>query len=519
MALRRSVRPLFLEKDGRDAVVRIRTSDLVRVQQHLFRRYPNREWGTFFRFGYRRAPWGVLVCFVDMLLPDPGDLDRSTALTTFREQYSRRAFHLARGADGLGIGVMHSHPAGCHTSPSELDDDMDGYFARELAAYSNGAPYCSLIFQRSQNSGLTFSGRVCDRGSWLPVETMIEVSAQVRRYQSELSPRECAATPATESTTARLQALLGQPSYERLARAVVGIVGCSGTGSPALEVLCRANVGEIVAVDPERLASSNLERLHGSTRDQLDLAESPYKVEIMRDLVHSINPNAKITPIVGNVLQSNVVDHLIRCDALLGCTDTMHGRAALSDLSKHYLLPAIDVGVRMNGADGRITEQLVELCQFAPELPCAFCQGKINSAQLTYELMSDDERAAQELAAEEAARRGADEDQYWRGRPRQFHTVGYLTTAAGALAAGYMEGVLTGTFAPPHPQFQFDIGVERFGVAVSPQSQSRGCTCGSHLGWADQARPYRNIALPDHWPRRAVVLADRPTQKSTCPGA
>jgi tRNA A37 threonylcarbamoyladenosine dehydratase len=491
--------------DGRRAVVRIRTSDRERLERQVFQRYPHREWGTFFRFGWTRTPWGVAVNFVDALLPEAGDLDRQTGMTTFRDQYSRRAFQTAAGKDRLAVGVVHSHPAGYATSPSPLDDDMDEYFARELAAYSGGAPYCSLILERNDATGLSFSGRTYDRGDWLPAGELLTVGPRLERQSSALIEAAAAFDIAAADTTERLQSLMGQASARRLRAATVGVVGCSGTGSPAIHVLARAGVGNFVLVDPERLSPSNLERMHGSFRRHLAAPELPFKVDLMREMIAEINPAARVTTFIGNILHENVVHELLRCDIVLGCVDSYHGRVALSDLAVHHLVPSIDVGIGMNGKDGRITEQVVDLTRFAPDLPCAFCRERVDAAELAQELMTDEERTHRQEAAEQAAERGDDPDQYWRRRPRQLHTVGYLTTTAGALAAGYAEGWLTGAFEPPHDSFQFDIGRERLGCVAPPQGRKAGCRCGSLLGWGEAARSYRNVAIPRHWSPRGVL--------------
>jgi hypothetical protein len=162
--------------------------------------------------------------------------------------------------------VVHSHPQGYCTLPSVLDDDMDQYFARELAAYSGGAPYCSLILQRSRSGELTFTARACDRGEWLPVETLLAVGDTIERWQSEANPPDEHGQTNGKANAARARAgaVLGESSLKRLAAATVGIVGCSGTGSPATHVLARGGVGGFVVVDPQRFEESNLERLHGS---------------------------------------------------------------------------------------------------------------------------------------------------------------------------------------------------------------------------------------------------------------
>jgi tRNA A37 threonylcarbamoyladenosine dehydratase len=505
MAPKHLTHTIRLADDGRRALIRIRATDREHLEKHVFQRYPHREWGTFFRFGWTRTPWGIAITYVDALLPAAGDLNRQTGMTTFRGQYSRRAFQAAAGEDRLAVGVVHSHPAGYATTASPLDDDMDEYFSRELAAYSGGSPYCSLILERNDETGLSFSGRLYDRGDWLPVDEFLTVGDRLERQKSALLLVPDDPEDANGTTTQRLRSLMGLASERRLRSAVVGVIGCSGTGSPAIEVLARAGVGSFVLADPERLSPSNLERMHGAFQRHLSLAELPFKVDLMREMIAEINPAARVTTFVGNVLHENVFHELLRCDVVLCCVDSYHGRVALSDLASHYLVPSLDVGLGMDGKNGRVTEQVVDLTQYGPDLPCAFCRDRVDSAELAKELMTEEERIHRQRIAKQAAERGDDPDQYWRRSRRQLHTVGYLTTAAGALAAGYAEGWLTGTFQPPHPSFQFDVGTERLGCVAPPQIRDPACRCGMHLGWANAARSFRNIALPQHWPKRALI--------------
>lgn len=506
MAVRRELSGLPLVEDSRHSILRVLSGGLAALEKHVYQRYPQREWGTFFEFGYRRTSWGLALSYVDGFWPEPGDLDRQVGLTRFVDQYSRRAFHHT-AANPLAIGVVHSHPQRSCTYPSSIDDDMDSYFAREFGAYGKGKPYCSLILQRNPVTGFTFTGRVYDRGEWLPVERLLTVGEQIDLFTSEAEDPTSVTFSALEETRARLVSVLGQPSATRLERATAGIIGNSGTGSPAAHVLARAGVGNFVLVDPKRFAESNLERTHGSRFDHIGDEPSPYKVEIVADLIKSINPNAHITTLAGNILHENVIDELLRCDLLLGCTDTQHGRVKLSDLAQHYLLPSIDLGVLMEGQNGKLKAQVADVVIYSPDFPCAFCGGRIDGIELSNELTSDEERNKRRLEADEAAARGDDPDQYWRERPRQLHTVGYLTTMLGALGAGYGEGLLTGTFTPAHSWFQFDIGCERLGAVAPPRLRVAECTCGQHLGWADAAAAFRNVTKPDHWANRALLLS------------
>lgn len=385
------------------------------------------------------------------------------------------------------------------------------YFGKELTHYGKGKPYISLIFARNKAGGFHFTGRVYDYGQWYPVTELLTVGdefcrevAESRHASDKTEPGPNGESVKFESPTARLETLLGQAASERLSNAHVGIIGCSGTGSPAAHVLARAGVGNFVLVDPQDFAPSNLERLHGSRFQDAMAQPPPTKVSIVENLIREINPHATVISISGNVLDDAVLDKLLECDLLLGCTDTQHSRAALGDLAAHYLLPSIDVGVTMRARNGKLVVQLIEVCEYGPDLPCPFCLGKIDQKALSYELLSEQEKTWRRKVADQAQAHGADRAQYWGGDPPAEMTVGYLTTLAGSLVAGYAANLLTGTARMPHHRFQFDVGWPKLGVAPCEGSRNPECSCGKTIGYADQARADRSVSWPRHWPRPTI---------------
>ncbi|HUA68222.1 MAG TPA: ThiF family adenylyltransferase, partial [Candidatus Saccharimonadales bacterium] len=457
----------FPELDSRrSCLFRITEPERKKFEKLLFQRHPAREWGSFFRFGYRRTAWGLAATFVSAMPPLPGDLDRQSSIVSFRPQYISRALKELEGTP-FGIGIAHSHPQGWGVSPSSSDNDMDDYFADLFGPFGNSRPYCSMIFNRRDNGELVFSGRAFDAGRWFAISEFITPAFPYLRLQNDKTERPTTIIPAgyEESVTARLEELCGGNAAQKLRESRAGIIGCSGTGSPAIECLARAQVGEFVIVDYQRFGSSNLERMHGSRFEHTQLNPMPYKVELMAQMIWEINPAAKITAFVGNILDEEVLDELLRCDILLGCTDTQHGRAALSDIATRFLVPSIDVGVMPEGRDGTVTAQLVEITRYSSELPCAFCSECVGTWPISVECMTDDERKQRKDAAVEAAKRGEDSTLYWGGDLPQLPTVGYLTTTAGSLVAGYAINYLAGTSDLPHSRFQFDIGQPQFGFA------------------------------------------------------
>jgi len=500
-------------KPTKRCLLRIQKADREKLERLIFQRYPAKEWGSFFRFGFRRTSWGLAASFAGSERPMPGDLDRSSPLTVFRSRYILRAHHIVE--DGpLAAGVIHSHPQGFDTFPSLSDDDMDGYYSREFQQYSKGRPYLSLIFASERDGKCNFTGRVFDGGECYPVTELLTIGSEFERESCQTSaevPLLDVDVPQTtglpESMTDRLETLLGRAASKRLGGSTVGIIGCSGTGSPAAHVLTRAGVKRFVLVDPQCLSPSNLERVHGSRFVDAVLAKPPAKVESLARLIREINPHAEITCIQGNILDELVLDALLECDLLLGCGDSQHCRAALGDLASHYLLPSLEVAVAMRAKDAKLKLQLVEICQIAPQLPCPFCLGRIDQKTLSYELMTEEERKWRREAAKEAEAKGLDGAQYWGGDPPQELTVGYLTSLAGSMAAGYAQNLLTGAARMPHQRFQFDVGWEKLGVVPVHGKRNPECSCERMIGFADQARADRSVSRPPHWPPPRISLA------------
>ena len=496
------MKPIRFIQAGREALWRITEADRKKLFRLLFHRYPDSEWGTFFRFGYRRTRWGTLVTWVDTLKPESGDLDRNSSLVEFRPAYIRRALAALEG-DELGVGVIHSHPEDCAPFPSRSDDDMDSYFAEEFELFGNGRPYASLIVSRNSEREFSFAGRVFDRGTWSPVNECLMVGERCLREtarQTAIRPATISTGEPKASTQERLAQLLGADAPNRLRRSVIGVIGCSGTGSPAIHLLARAEVGEIVVVDPGQFKPSNHQRNHASRHADLSADPAPTKVALAARLVREISPATKVTGFIGDLLDERVLDELLRCDLILGCTDSNYARAALGDIAAHYLVPVLDLAVQMRAEQGILREQLGEIARYGPGLPCPWCRGRISVDGIRYETATNAERQFRAAAAAAAEIRGVDGVQYWGGTPPPELTVGYLTTTVGAMGAGYAQNLLLGSGKLPHHRFQFDFGFSSLGVVADERLPCAECACQRSIGRNDQARADRSVSHPTHWP-------------------
>lgn len=89
----------------------------------------------------------------------------------------------------------------------------------------------------------------------------------------------------------RTERLLGDGSVDRLAGKRVAIFGVGGVGGYVTEALVRTGVGAFDLIDSDTVALSNLNRQIIATTKTL----GQYKVNVMRERILDINPEAQVT--------------------------------------------------------------------------------------------------------------------------------------------------------------------------------------------------------------------------------
>lgn len=472
-------------------IIRMSENGLAELKQVVFRRYPALEWATFAKFGWRETPEALVVTLADLDKPIDGDLNENVGHVAIDEQYSLR---MALNAEkhSLAVAVIHSHPEECAPIPSYIDDDMDKYYARYFADFAPGRPYISLILTVIDGE-LIISGRSFWRGQWLIAD---HTTAERQKIETWFGGRKQRTTKVEIDRAARFVSAFGEEALHRLRRSTVAVIGAGGTGSAAIEVLARAGIGRLILIDPDQVDRSNLERIHGSS--PADIGKD--KVLVAAEHIESIDPTIRVDAYVGRLPQPEIVDAVAISDFAIGCTDQQHSRLALSDLAFRYLMPSIDCGVVLEGRDGNVTGQVAQFVRFLSADPCALCREMIIPARVAQELMSEDEKQRRRQAADEARQRGEDPNPYWKDLP-QLNTVGYLTTAVGAMAAGYTIGWLSKRFDAPFERLQMNFVAKYLDVTDQTQKAREDCPCSQFVGWADQASPDSLISSPDHWPK------------------
>ena len=93
-----------------------------------------------------------------------------------------------------------------------------------------------------------------------------------------------------ETQFSRTELLLGKENMEKLAAARVCIFGIGGVGGYVAEALARSGVGHLELVDNDVVVLSNLNRQIIATHETI----GQYKVEVMKQRILSINPEAEV---------------------------------------------------------------------------------------------------------------------------------------------------------------------------------------------------------------------------------
>lgn len=254
--------------------------------------------------------------------------------------------HIIDDAKNRNLSVIkfHSHPFG-NSDFSDLDNDSDTrFFESVYNILDNDLIHGSLIMY---NDG-SLNGRVIL--SSLDFIEFKSISIIGSTFFKECMSANLDDGKHSEAMERNRQAF-GTKTVSMLKNMKIAIIGCSGTGSPTIEQLVRLGVGELVLIDPDVGDLVNLNRILGLTYKNAD-GKKP-KVETMQEHIEAIGLETKVIAI-NSYLQDNqiIINEVASCDFIFGCTDTAEGRHAMNLIGHHFLVPFIDIGVKLS-ADGK----------------------------------------------------------------------------------------------------------------------------------------------------------------------
>jgi molybdopterin/thiamine biosynthesis adenylyltransferase len=295
-------------------------------------------------------------------------------------------------ANKLGLIICHSHPKLLIHDYSPSDDFGERRIVDVFHSCLLDYPIASLLL-----SDHGYRGRYWGFKSKPKLINRIKVIGRCIE-NIELSERKPHEYVDVELYDRHVLAF-GELGQAKIAKTKVGIVGVGGTGSAVAEQLVRLGVKDFVIIDKDYFDSSNLTRVYGSFyRDISSVLTKKIKwlrykkVNLIKEHLYNIKKGIKINPIFGNIVTTEVCSALLDRDIIFSCTDDQWGRSILNQIAYQYLIPVINIGVRIDSIDKKIRGGTGSLHVLRPGKPCLWCYEYLKADIIYSESMLKKER-------------------------------------------------------------------------------------------------------------------------------
>ena len=294
--------------------------------------------------------------------------------------------------EGLAYLAVHNHHgSGQHVGFSSIDLESHERGYPALLDIGRGVPVGALVYGRDSVAA----------DVWLPgssrrtLGTYRVIGDEIRRLHSQPS-REWE----TNTEHDRQVRMLGAAGQQILQASKVAVVGLGGVGSLVVEYLARLGVGNLILIDPDEIESSNLSRVAGATR--VDVETGQLKTQIAVRHAREMATHATLQPVASDVSRHSVAQLLRDCDFIFLAADSMRARLVVNALAHQYLIPTIQMGAKIRQGDcGNIEDAMVAVRHIRPGAGCLWCNGLIDTTQLAIEAKSDGERKEQAYGVQE----------------------------------------------------------------------------------------------------------------------
>jgi len=134
---------------------------------------------------------------------------------------------------------------------------------------------------------------------------------------------------------------IGGPGQQRLKTARVLVIGAGGLGSPLLQYLAAAGLGEIGIIDDDRVALSNLQRQ--TLFATCDIGRP--KALVAREAILRLNPHVRVSAHEERIDESNAARLIAGYDAVADGSDNFATRYSVSDACYFAKVPLVTAAV------------------------------------------------------------------------------------------------------------------------------------------------------------------------------
>jgi molybdopterin/thiamine biosynthesis adenylyltransferase len=437
---------------------------------------PKREGAAYLLCGESRADGEtrLLVHEVVPVAPEHYAMRERDRLSIASASYVPLAKRAGQANDT--IVFAHSHPAEIPDF-SRQDDKEEGKLMEFLHQHVPGRTHAAVV--------LPHGGRPRGR-RWTPdgyrrIERVRVLGTRFRFYDEGTEEE-------IPDFFDRQVRAFGRDVQRLLHRLHVGIVGVGGTGSAVVEQLVRLGVGTVSIFDGEHFERSNVNRVYGSKVDD----NGQKKVGISHGHLERIGLRTQIHTYPTPITDEETARDLCTCDIVFGCTDNETSRGILVRLSLRYLIPVIDMAVKIDSAEQQIRGVFGRVTVLFPGEACLFCRRRISADGIWQESLGPEERrnlAAQGYAPE-------------LGDPAP--AVIPFTTAVATHAVMELLHRLTGFMGPDRQSSEHLLFLDRLEIKTNRPAPDPDCHCmlTQHWGKGDGERDFLGLL----WKRTAGTV-------------
>jgi adenylyltransferase/sulfurtransferase len=156
---------------------------------------------------------------------------------------------------------------------------------------------------------------------------------------------------------------IGGEGQRRLLDSTVAMVGTGGIGSPALQYLAAAGVGQVTLIDDDIVSLDNLQRqiLFGTA----DIGRP--KVEVALDASKRLNPDVRVAQFPERLTLGNAAAMLAGATVVIDGSDNFATRLLVSDTCTALRIPLVSAAI------GQFQVQIGTWRGWEPGRPCYRC--------------------------------------------------------------------------------------------------------------------------------------------------
>lgn len=350
------------------------------LESHLFRE-DGKEHGAVLAVSVSDAPRGCRLLAKKVFWAKDGE--------DYTETFQRGIYRLSASfvrksvlqckAEGMSYLAIHNHGGRDIVSFSNVD----------MKSHERGYPALLDILNGGIVGGLVVAENALAGDIWFSKEErrQLERAVIIGETQTQLFPKLAQSAKSLKFYDRQIR-IFGEKGQQVLAEQKVGVVGLGGIGSLLNQYLSRLGVGHIVAIDADRIDTSNLSRLVGAKPRDLKTGffkKRAHKVAIAQRVYNEGNPNGKFTPLSSNVEYQHIAENLLDCDAIFLAADSMTARLVVNAVCHQYLIPVWQVGTKIqnNGDIFSVSRNVI------PGMSCLYCSSTlIDSGRLADEAKS-----------------------------------------------------------------------------------------------------------------------------------